>query len=144
MNLDPQGDGKMPSLGRRRVRQQPPKGLLPARAPASAGTIACCGKAPNPPKKQARKMKRNKQLQGWLPAVLVAAGMSAAVVPAFAQNTNNPNAFNTAADITSWTTWWGPPNPTITWDSTLDAHNDANSGSMRYEEAFVARPVSSS
>jgi hypothetical protein len=77
-------------------------------------------------------MKQNRQLYRWLPVVL--AGLA---IPAFAQTTNNPDGFDTAAGITSWVTWWGPPNPTITWDPTLDASNNPNSGSMRYVENFT-------
>jgi len=54
-----------------------------------------------------------------------------------AQNTNPTNTFDNAASITSFKVWWGPPNPTITWDDTLDAANDPSSGSVRYEEAFT-------
>lgn len=81
-------------------------------------------------------MKHKSQYFAGLTSALAAAGLLCAVSPGQGQ-TNNPNTFDTSASTAGWTTWWGPPNPTIAWDSTLDASNNAASGSMQYVEAFT-------
>ena len=75
--------------------------------------------------------------QQWLRTALCSLGLLAAATLSLAQNTDPTNKFDVATSTTSFVTWWGPPSPTMTWDSTLDAGGDPNSGSVRYEEAFT-------
>jgi hypothetical protein len=55
------------------------------------------------------------------------------------QSTNPTNTFDNAASTTSFVQWWGGggAGATMIWDGTLDAANDPNSGSVRYEANFV-------
>ena len=50
---------------------------------------------------------------------------------------NYTNRFDTASDATSWTVWWGPPNPMVSWDSATDAGGNPSSGSLKVSEAFT-------
>jgi hypothetical protein len=68
---------------------------------------------------------------------LIGLALAGSVTLGLAQNTNPTNTFDNAASTTSFVTWWGPPNPIMTWDETLDAGNDPNSGSVRYDQAFT-------
>src|SRR5882724_6278331 len=51
------------------------------------------------------------------------------------------NAFNDASSVNSWLYWYGngSNNNAMAWDSTVDAANNANSGSLLFETTF---PVS--
>jgi len=82
-------------------------------------------------------MKLEQKSQQWLQCAAIALAVATSVRVGWAQNTNPTNTFDTSASTTSFVTWWGPPSPTMTWDSTSDAANDENSGSVRYEEAFT-------
>jgi hypothetical protein len=53
---------------------------------------------------------------------------------------NCTNRFNAPSDIASWMVWWGPPNPMLGWDDTMDAGGDPNSGSLKVSEAFTGVP----
>jgi len=83
------------------------------------------------------KTNQNSNLFAGLRSALCGLLLAAATSPGWAQNTNPTNTFDVASSTTSFVTWWGPPSPIMTWDSTLDAGGDANSGSARYEEAFT-------
>ena len=82
-------------------------------------------------------MKQNPQRTPWL--ALAACGLMLAGLTNLsqAQNTNPTNSFDSASSTTSFVTWWGPPNPSMTWDATRDAANDSASGSVRYDQAFT-------
>ena len=78
----------------------------------------------------------------WLKTAFLGALIAASTSLGFGQSgiTNNPNAFDDSTSTTSFVTWWtggGIPNPTMTWDSTLDAGNNPASGSVRYEVLFT-------
>ncbi|HEY5912964.1 MAG TPA: hypothetical protein VJA21_20430 [Verrucomicrobiae bacterium] len=73
----------------------------------------------------------------WLRPALAGLALFCATSLGLAQGTSATNTFDTASSTTSFVTWWGPPSPTMTWDATLDAGGDPNSGSVRYEEPFT-------
>lgn len=73
----------------------------------------------------------------WLRPTLTSLALVCAASLSQAQNTNPTNTFDTTSSVASFVVWWGPPSPTMTWDGTLDAGNDPNSGSVRYDEPFV-------
>jgi hypothetical protein len=82
-------------------------------------------------------MKTMQKLHHTIALGTIALGLSLSLSVGQAQNTNPTNTFDTSASLTSMVVWWGPPNPTIAWDSTLDAANDSGSGSARYTENFT-------
>jgi hypothetical protein len=82
-------------------------------------------------------MKTMQKLHQTIALGTIALGLSLSLSVGQAQNTNPTNTFDTSASLTSMVVWWGPPNPTVTWDSTLDAANDSGSGSARYTENFT-------
>lgn len=73
----------------------------------------------------------------WLSSGLAGLALAATIGSNTAQAWENPQPFDTTAGIASWVTWWGPPTPTFTFDSTLDAGGNAASGSLRLTEDFV-------
>jgi len=75
--------------------------------------------------------------QQWLSTALCSLGLLASATLSLAQNTNPTNTFDLDGSAASFVTWWGPPSPLMTWDGTLDAGGDPNSGSVRYEEPFT-------
>ncbi|HVM48539.1 MAG TPA: hypothetical protein VMU04_10960 [Candidatus Acidoferrum sp.] len=50
---------------------------------------------------------------------------------------NYTNRFDTAPDAASWTAWWGPPIPAVSWDTAEDAEGNPASGSLKVTEAFT-------
>jgi len=82
-------------------------------------------------------MKRNIETYLKIRSLFVMTALAGSATLCQAQLTNNPNTFDTASSTTSEVVWWGPPNPVITWDATLDAANNPSSGSVRFEEAFT-------
>ena len=53
---------------------------------------------------------------------------------------NYTNSFDNAASVTSWLYWYGngSNNNAMTWDGTVDAANNPNSGSLLFETTFPA------
>ena len=81
-------------------------------------------------------MKLKNRPHRLLKTALLGLTVAASASLGLAQNTSPTNTFDTAQSTTSFVNWWGLA-ATMTWDSTLDAKNDPNSGSVRYVENFV-------
>ncbi len=79
--------------------------------------------------------------QNWLPAVLAGLALAGSTSSSLAQTWANPKTFDYSAG--SWITWnnWGlqstPDNRWIVQDPTLDAADDPNSGSLRFDVPFT-------
>lgn len=82
-------------------------------------------------------MKQKQTLQRCIQSAAVACALASSAGVGLAQNTDPTNTFDNADSTLSFKTWWGPPSPTMTWDGTLDAGGNPNSGSVRYEEPFT-------
>lgn len=84
------------------------------------------------------KTNTSKSLSAWRCSALCGL-IAVAASSSLAQNTNPTNTFDNAASTTSFVQWWGGggAGATMTWDATLDAANDAASGSVRYDVNFV-------
>ncbi len=82
-------------------------------------------------------MKQKQHSWRALRAASLAFVLTAAAVIGQAQSFVNPKTFDTG--IGSWTIWngWGLQGSWLTWDPSLDASNDPNSGSLRYDVPFT-------
>lgn len=78
-------------------------------------------------------------LARWLPAVIAGLALTASAVNSMAQDWTNPKTFDTSKG--SWITWngWGiqDAGSLLTQDPTMDATDDPNSGSLRYDVPFT-------
>jgi hypothetical protein len=70
-------------------------------------------------------------------ATLLGAGAARAATP-LDDTIHYTNSFDNAASVTSWLYWYGngSNNNAMTWDSTVDAATNANSGSLLFETTF--------
>jgi len=80
-------------------------------------------------------MKHSVKLNRWLAPTLGGLALAVATSTGFGQYTNNPARYDSPAELTSWLRWWGTVD--ISWDSTLDAQNNPNSGSMKFVANFT-------
>lgn len=79
-------------------------------------------------------MKLNRQILGLLAATALCATAS----EAYAQLTQSyANDFNTAASVASWIYWYDVESGNLTWDGTMDANNNTNSGSLEVSIPWV-------
>jgi len=71
-------------------------------------------------------------------AALFAAASSSHAATPLDDTVNYTNNFDNAASTTSWLYWYGngSNNNSMTWDSTVDANNNANSGSLLFQTTF--------
>lgn len=82
-------------------------------------------------------MKRSVEYKPLLAATLAGFVLAGATCGALAQTAENPQKFDTGKG--SWTIWggWGMQGWPLDWDPTVDADEDPNSGSLRYEVPFT-------
>src|SRR5215831_3933365 len=82
----------------------------------------------------------NKLFAVLLTATAVLFAASARAATPLDDTVNYTNSFDNAASVTSWLYWYGngSNNNAMTWDSTMDAGNNTNSGSLLFETTFPA------
>jgi hypothetical protein len=82
-------------------------------------------------------MKQKQYSWRALRSASLALALAASAAIGQAQSFVNPKTFDTG--IGSWIIWngWGLQGTWLTWDSTQDAANDPNSGSLRYDVPFT-------
>lgn len=72
-------------------------------------------------------------------SLLAAASLVAtSCLPAFAQTDLVINTFDTEESVAGWTRWWGAAPQAYEFDATVDANNNANSGSLKATVDFDA------
>lgn len=82
-------------------------------------------------------MKKITTPKKWLAAAALGLALAVSSNSSMAQGTNTTFTFDDASSTTSFAVWWGPSSPVITWDGAVDAADDPNSGSVRYDVPFA-------
>lgn len=61
--------------------------------------------------------------------------------PAAAQAIDPVFTFGNSNSLSAWSVSWGNPNPTLSWDGTLDSRSNAVSGALTVVENFTGAPM---
>ncbi len=115
---------------------------MPLRVPVALGR-PLCKRNENPQRKKIDQIMKKRTIPQWLLTTVCGLALAGSMAVGWAQTAQNPQPFDTGAG--SWITWngWGLQSPDalgntwLYWDSTRDASNNPNSGSLRYEVPFT-------
>ena len=80
----------------------------------------------------------NRLLTALIAGTALLATLSSHAATPLDDTVNFTNSFDNAASVTSWIYWYGngSNNNAMTWDATMDAGNNPNSGSLLFETTF--------
>jgi hypothetical protein len=81
-------------------------------------------------------MKKYTTMKQWLAAAAVGLALAVSSNTTWAQGTNTTFTFDDESSIASFTSWWGV-STTFSWDGSMDAGGDSNSGSVLYDVPFT-------